>query len=62
MHQPNLGISITRLRPILIASVIGLLRMALKLGEGSESYAPLALALPAGFYLAYRVREIVIIV
>ena len=61
-----------RLRPILmtsLATVIGLLPMALKLGEGSEAYAPLAQALiggltlsvlltiflvPAGFYLAYR--------
>ena len=61
-----------RLRPILmtsLATVIGLLPMALKLGEGSESYAPLAQALiggltlsvlltiflvPAGFYLAYK--------
>ena len=61
-----------RLRPILMtsmATLIGLLPMALKLGEGSESYAPLAQALiggltlsvaftvflvPAGFYLAYR--------
>jgi multidrug efflux pump subunit AcrB len=61
-----------RLRPILmtsLATVIGLLPMALKLGEGSESYAPLAQALiggltlsviltiflvPAGFYLVYR--------
>jgi multidrug efflux pump subunit AcrB len=61
-----------RLRPILmtsLATLIGLLPMALKLGEGSESYAPLAQALiggltlsvlltiflvPAGFYLAYR--------
>jgi multidrug efflux pump subunit AcrB len=61
-----------RLRPILmtsLATVIGLLPMALKLGEGSESYAPLARALvgglvasvaltvflvPAGFYLVYR--------
>src|ERR1700678_719932 len=61
-----------RLRPILmtsLATVIGLLPMALKLGEGSESYAPLARALiggllvsvvftvflvPAGFSLAYR--------
>jgi multidrug efflux pump subunit AcrB len=60
-----------RLRPILmtsLATVIGLLPMALKLGEGSESYAPLARALigglttsvvltvflvPAAFYLAY---------
>jgi len=64
-----------RLRPILmtsLATVIGLLPMALKLGEGSEAYAPLAQALigglsasvlftvflvPAGFYLAYRHRS-----
>lgn len=61
-----------RLRPILmttLATMIGLLPMALKMGEGSESYAPLALvlvgglglsvvvtvfAVPAGFLLAYR--------
>jgi multidrug efflux pump subunit AcrB len=61
-----------RLRPILmtsLATIIGLLPMALKLGEGSESYAPLARALiggltlsvvvtvfivPIGFLLAYR--------
>jgi multidrug efflux pump subunit AcrB len=61
-----------RLRPVLmtsLATIIGLLPMALKLGEGSESYAPLARALlggltlsviltvflvPAGFYLVYR--------
>ena len=61
-----------RLRPILMtsfATIIGLLPMALKLGEGSEAYAPLAQALiggltvsllltvflvPAGFFLAYR--------
>jgi multidrug efflux pump subunit AcrB len=60
-----------RLRPILmtsLATIIGLLPMALKLGEGSESYAPLARALvgglmvsalvtvfivPAGFYRVY---------
>jgi len=65
-----------RLRPILmtsLATLIGLLPMALKLGEGSESYAPLAQALiggltlsvlltiflvPAGFYLAYGKRTI----
>ena len=65
-----------RLRPILmttLATLIGLLPMALKLGEGSESYAPLAQALigglscslvltvfivPAGFYLAYRNRAV----
>ena len=60
-----------RLRPILmtsLATIIGLLPMAMKLGEGSEAYAPLARALiggltvsvvltiflvPAGFYLSY---------
>jgi multidrug efflux pump subunit AcrB len=63
-----------RLRPIMmttLATIIGLLPMALKMGEGSEAYAPLARALvgglsvsgfctvlvvPAGFYLAYRNR------
>ena len=57
-----------RLRPVLmtsLATIIGLLPMAMKLGEGSEAYAPLARALiggltvsvictifivPAGFY------------
>ncbi len=61
-----------RLRPILmtsLATLIGLLPMALKLGEGSEAYAPLAQALiggltvsviltvflvPAGFFLVYQ--------
>jgi multidrug efflux pump subunit AcrB len=40
-----------RLRPVLmtsLATVIGLLPMALKLGEGSESYAPLARAIVGG--------------
>jgi multidrug efflux pump subunit AcrB len=64
-----------RLRPILmtsLATIIGLLPMALKLGEGSESYAPLARALvggllvsvaltvflvPAGFYWVYGREE-----
>src|SRR5580700_2264509 len=66
-----------RLRPVLmtsLATIIGLLPMALKLGEGSESYAPLARALiggltasviltvflvPAGFYIAYGKRDVV---
>ncbi len=54
-----------------LATIIGLAPMAMKLGEGSESYAPLARALiggllvsgvltvflvPAGFFLAYRNR------
>lgn len=64
-----------RMRPILmtsLATIIGLLPMALKLGEGSESYAPLARALvggllvsvaltvflvPAGFYWVYGKPE-----
>jgi multidrug efflux pump subunit AcrB len=63
-----------RLRPVLmtsLATIIGLMPMAMKLGEGSEAYAPLARALiggltvsvictvfivPAGFYAAYRNR------
>jgi multidrug efflux pump subunit AcrB len=65
-----------RLRPILmtsLATIIGLLPMAMALGEGSESYAPLARALiggltvsvlftvflvPAGFYLAHSNRPV----
>ncbi len=61
-----------RLRPVLmtsLATIIGLLPMALKLGTGSESYAPLARAVlggmsvslimtvimvPAAYYVAYR--------
>jgi multidrug efflux pump subunit AcrB len=61
-----------RLRPILmtsLATVFGMLPMALKLGTGSESYAPLARAIiggltvsivltvflvPAAFLLVYR--------
>jgi multidrug efflux pump subunit AcrB len=61
-----------RLRPVLmtsLATIIGLMPMALKLGAGSEAYAPLARALlggltvsvictvfivPAGFYMAHR--------
>jgi multidrug efflux pump subunit AcrB len=57
-----------------LATIIGLMPMAMKLGEGSEAYAPLARALigglavsvactifivPAGFYLAYRNRSTV---
>lgn len=64
-----------RLRPVLmtsLATIIGLLPMALKLGEGSESYAPLARAVlggmsvslmmtvimvPAAYYVAYRKED-----
>jgi len=44
-----------RLRPVLmtsLATVIGLLPMALKLGTGSESYAPLAQAIIGGLTLS----------
>ena len=64
-----------RLRPVLmtsLATIIGLLPMALKLGAGSESYAPLARAVlggmsvslmmtvimvPAAYYVAYRKQD-----
>jgi HAE1 family hydrophobic/amphiphilic exporter-1 len=64
-----------RLRPILmtsLATVVGLLPMALKLETGSEAYAPLALVIigglassivltifvvPAAYLLIYRRRE-----
>ena len=64
-----------RLRPILmttLATIVGLLPMALRVGERSESYSPLARALvgglsvsglctlfvaPAGFYLAHRAYD-----
>jgi multidrug efflux pump subunit AcrB len=65
-----------RLRPILmtsLATIIGLLPMALKLGTGSEAYAPLARAIigglivsvvltvfvvPAAYLVTYRRREV----
>jgi multidrug efflux pump subunit AcrB len=66
-----------RLRPVLmtsLATIIGLLPMAMKLGEGSESYAPLARAIiggltvsvaltvflvPAAYLLVYGEKEAV---
>jgi multidrug efflux pump subunit AcrB len=66
-----------RLRPILmtsLATIIGLVPMALKLGTGSEAYAPLARAIigglivsvaltvfvvPAAYLLVYRRRRVV---
>jgi len=64
-----------RLRPILmtsLATIIGLIPMAMKLGTGSEAYAPLARAIiggllvsvvltvvivPAAYLLVYRRRQ-----
>ena len=63
-HQIREGLSVrdavatscrVRLRPILmtsLATIIGLLPMALKLGEGSESYAPLARVLIGGLLVS----------
>ena len=39
-------------KSVLMRTIIGLLPMALKLGEGSESYAPLARALLGGLTLS----------
>jgi multidrug efflux pump subunit AcrB len=65
-----------RLRPVLmtsLATIFGMIPMALKLGEGSEAYAPLAMAIiggltasvimtvflvPAAFLLVYRGRDL----
>ncbi len=52
-----------RLRPILmttLATIIGLLPMALKMGEGSESYAPLAMALVEDLGLSVVVTVFVV--
>jgi multidrug efflux pump subunit AcrB len=67
--------SSARLRPVLITSLatfVGLVPMAVKLGTGSEAYAPLALAiigglalsvvltvfvLPAAYFVVYHGRE-----
>ena len=52
-----------RLRPVLmtsLATIIGLLPMALKLGEGSESYAPLARALLGGLTLSVIVSVVIV--
>jgi len=64
-----------RLRPVLmtsLATLMGLIPMALKLGEGSEAYAPLARAIiggllvsvvltvfivPCAYFLLYRGRD-----
>ena len=72
MRQAVVKAARVRLRPVLmtsLATMIGLLPMALKLGTGSEAYAPLARAVvggmtvslimtvimvPAAYYVAYR--------
>ncbi len=65
-----------RLRPVLmtsLATLIGLIPMAMKLGTGSEAYAPLARAIigglavsvvltvfivPCAYFLLYRKEEV----
>ena len=52
-----------RLRPILmtsLATVLGLLPMALKLGTGSEAYAPLARAIIGGLLVSVAVTVFVV--
>src|SRR6185437_1314433 len=52
-----------RLRPVLmtsLATIIGLLPMALKMGEGSEAYAPLARALLGGLSLSVLITVFIV--
>jgi len=52
-----------RLRPILmtsLATIIGLLPMALKLGTGSEAYAPLARAIIGGLMVSVMLTVFVV--
>jgi multidrug efflux pump subunit AcrB len=52
-----------RLRPILMtsmATLIGLLPMALKLGTGSEAYAPLARAIIGGLVVSVMLTVFVV--
>lgn len=52
-----------RLRPILmtsLATVIGLIPMALKLGTGSEAYAPLARAIIGGLMVSVVLTVIIV--
>jgi multidrug efflux pump subunit AcrB len=52
-----------RLRPILmtsLATVFGLIPMALKLGAGSEAYAPLARAIIGGLLVSVVLTVIVV--
>jgi hydrophobic/amphiphilic exporter-1 (mainly G- bacteria), HAE1 family len=52
-----------RLRPILmtsLATIIGLLPMALKLGTGSEAYAPLARAIIGGLIVSVMLTVFVV--
>jgi Cu/Ag efflux pump CusA len=41
-----------------LATIIGLMPMALKLGEGSESYAPLARALIGGLLVSVAIHGV----
>ena len=52
-----------RLRPILmtsLATIIGLVPMALKLGTGSEAYAPLARAIIGGLIVSVALTVFIV--
>jgi multidrug efflux pump subunit AcrB len=52
-----------RLRPVLmtsLATIIGLMPMALKLGAGSESYAPLARAIIGGLTVSVALTVLLV--
>jgi len=54
---------IVRLRPVLLtslATIIGLIPMALKLGTGGESYAPLAIVIIGGLILSFAATLFVV--
>lgn len=76
VREAILTASTVRLRPVLmtsLATIIGLMPMALKMGQGSEAYAPLARALlgglavsvvftvflvPAAYLMVHREKEV----
>ncbi len=56
LRESIVGASVIRLRPILmisLATVFGLLPMALKLGAGAAAYAPLAVAIIGGLAVSF---------
>ena len=63
LHEAVLSGVKTRMRPILmtsLATIAGLLPMALKLGTGSEAYAPLARAIVGGVSVSMVVTVILV--
>ncbi len=63
LHEAVTTAARVRLRPVLmtsLATIIGLLPMALKLGAGSESYAPLARAVLGGMSVSLMMTVIMV--